>query len=309
MARYLVFDWGGTLIKHAVMDGDARILEQGERPTPDPHSSTKEDFLAAIDDVVAAHRDGVEGIAVSMPGMVDDANGHCRSAGHLSYLIGSTIGDEFRERYGLPCSVENDGRSAALAELWRGSLRGRRNAAFMGLGTAVAGALVLDGRLHTGAHASAGEFSFLVCDWHGAWDDKQAYWAKSGGVGGLCRLVAERTGEDPEALDGRIVFGRANAGDADALAGLDAYCDGLAVQLHNINTLLDLEVIAVGGGISRQPLLIERLSAAIARMEGSCPMRPKNPSIPVPEVTACTFFNEANLIGALYHFIDQHGSD
>lgn len=304
--HYLVLDIGGTAIKHAIMDQEARILAHGEVPTPDRDVAGIPEFLDALDGVVAEAGDGMSGIAISMPGMIDTRAGVARSAGHVTYLVGFPMRKALEERYGLPCTVANDGNCAVMAEHWRGSLEGCENAAVVGLGTAVAGGLVLGGRLYEGSTFCAGELSHVACDWHGAWSESGAYWGHVGGVGGLCRAVAARTGEDPSALDGRIVFDRANAGDEDALAGLRAYCDYTAVQLQNLETLLDLERIAIGGGISRQPLLVEGLKDAVGRLEAACPMRRHNPTIPVPTIVACRFFNEANLIGALKLHLDAN---
>jgi predicted NBD/HSP70 family sugar kinase len=306
--HYLVLDIGGTAIKHAVMDQEARILAHGEVPTPDRDVAGVPELLEALDGIVAADGDGAEGIAVSMPGMIDTRAGIARTAGHITYLSGVPVRSVLEERYGLPCTVANDGNCAVVSESWRGSLEGCRNAAVVGLGTAVAGGLVLNGRLYEGSTFSAGEFSHVAADWRGAWEQKDAYWGHVGGVGGLCHAVARRTGEDPATLDGRIVFERANAGDEDALAGLREYCDYTAVQLQNLDMLLDLERIAIGGGISRQPLLIEGLRKAVGRLVAASPMRHHNPTLPVPTIVACKFFNEANLIGALRLHLLAHGT-
>ena len=124
MKNYLVFDAGGTFTKYALMDENAEILEKDKVPTPDYHTKTKEDYYAVLDSVVEKYRNRIEGIAISMPGMLDNRNGYCVTAGYLAYLAGSTVGTELSQRYGIPVSVENDGKCAALAEFWRGSLKG-----------------------------------------------------------------------------------------------------------------------------------------------------------------------------------------
>lgn len=307
MASYLVFDWGGTALKFAVMDESCAILEQGEQPTPDPDANTRETFYQAIDKMVEPYLGRVEGIAISMPGMLDNQDGYCKSAGTLRCLIGATVGTELSERYGIPVSVENDGKCAVLAEYWRGALRGCRNCAVIGIGTAIAGGIIIDGKLHRGRDFTAGECSFMCLDYTRARKDKLAWWGHMGGVRGLQRLVAAHTGERWEELNGRIIFERANAGDADTLAGLREFCELTAVQIHNVNIVLDLDRIAIGGGISRQPLLLEVLREEVQRLADENPMGPGNPNIPVPQVVACQFFNEANLIGALYHFLTKYG--
>ena len=108
MKKYLVFDAGGTFTKYALMNENAEILEKDKVATPDYRTHTKEEYYQILDGVVSKYKDQVEGIAISMPGMLDNKNGYCVTAGYLAYLAGSTVGDELSERYGLPVSVEND---------------------------------------------------------------------------------------------------------------------------------------------------------------------------------------------------------
>ncbi|MBO7703171.1 MAG: ROK family protein, partial [Solobacterium sp.] len=70
MRRYLVFDWGGTYFKYAVMDEKTKVLEKSKVPSP-PGTSDQEHLYALIDPIVETYREEIEGIAVSMPGMLD----------------------------------------------------------------------------------------------------------------------------------------------------------------------------------------------------------------------------------------------
>ena len=88
MKNYLVFDAGGTFTKYALMNENAEILEKDKVPTPDYHTKTKEDYYAVLDSVVEKYKNRIEGIAISMPGMLDNRNGYCVTAGYLAYLAG-----------------------------------------------------------------------------------------------------------------------------------------------------------------------------------------------------------------------------
>ena len=97
------------------MNENAEILEKDKVPTPDYHTKTKEDYYAVLDSVVEKYKNRIEGIAISMPGMLDNRNGYCVTAGYLGYLAGSTVGTELSQRYGIPVSVENDGEEVLRA--------------------------------------------------------------------------------------------------------------------------------------------------------------------------------------------------
>ncbi|WP_244213909.1 ROK family protein [Paenibacillus barcinonensis] len=47
--------------------------------------------------------------------------------------------------------------------------------------------------------------------------------------------------------------------DADACNVFDTYCTQIAVQIMNMQYILDREVFAIGGGISAQPIVLERI--------------------------------------------------
>ena len=70
MKNYLVFDAGGTFTKYALMNENAEILEKDKVPTPDYHTKTKEDYYAVLDSVVEKYKNRIEGIAISMPGIL-----------------------------------------------------------------------------------------------------------------------------------------------------------------------------------------------------------------------------------------------
>ena len=72
---YLVFDAGGTFTKYALMNENTDILERGKLITPDYTTGTKEAFISMISDVIERYKDRIEGIAISMPGMLDSDAG------------------------------------------------------------------------------------------------------------------------------------------------------------------------------------------------------------------------------------------
>lgn len=262
MRNYLVFDIGGSFTKYALMDEKAIILEKDKAPTPYYEDHTKEDFYKVLDEIVEKYKDRIEGIAISMPGMLDNQTGYCVTAGYLNYLRGSSVGLELTDRFGLPVTVENDGKCAALAEYWKGSLKGYANGAVVVLGTGVAGGIILNGQLYRGNRYTAGEYSYICADGNNN-EEMQSYWGLQNGAEGLARAVASRTGASWREYDGMKIFHLANEGDELVLQGLKDFTDALAVQIYNLNIILDLDIIAIGGGISQQPLLHKYLQNSL----------------------------------------------
>lgn len=303
---YLVFDAGGTFTKYALMNEKTDILERGKFMTPDYTTGTKEAFISMINEVIERYKDRSEGIAISMPGMLDSDAGYCVTAGYLAYLCGTPLAEMLSKRHKIPVTIENDGKCAALAEFWKGSLKGCTNGAVLVLGSGVGGGLIIDKKLYKGRRQTAGEFSYVAVEENQRYE-LDGYWGMKSGFQGFAKRVAFYTGEDWEKYDGLQLFQRAATGDEKVLKGLKDFTDSLALQVCNLNMLLDLDVVAVGGGISCQPLLHEYLQNSIDEYLGNHPMRFLSPYIPKPVITNCKFYNDANLIGALYHFLNKEG--
>ncbi|GAM75402.1 N-acetylmannosamine kinase [Vibrio ishigakensis] len=82
---------------------------------------------------------------------------------------------------------------------------------------------------------------------------------------------------------------------------IEQWYEHLAVGLFNIQYCLDPEVILLGGAISSRPDLVCRLNGYIddlMRQQPACKIR--------PQIKVCSAGNDANLIGALYHFLSRH---
>ncbi len=159
--EYLVIDVGGTAIKYACMNENAEFLERGEIPTP---MDSLDSYLAALGTIIHRYDHNVEGIAMCVPGIIDSVQGVCITGGNLRYVKDLPLATLLEERYGLRVSLENDARCAALAELWRGSLKNCADGVVIVLGSAVGGALVKKGSIHKCSHITAGEISCIEKD-------------------------------------------------------------------------------------------------------------------------------------------------
>jgi predicted NBD/HSP70 family sugar kinase len=299
MKKYLVFDWGGTYLKYGLMDEDAEILEKGKMPSPGK-LQTKEIFMELIDETVSKYRDQISGIAISSPGIIDSANGITKVVGVFPYLDGCHLTGEFSKKYSLPVSIENDAKCAALAELWKGNLKGVNDGAVWVIGTSIGGGIILNGKLRRGANSSAGEFSCVNINNEDP-KAKKNYLSELG-TPGLCRMVAAKMHID-HTIEGEEAFVYIIRNEKPALEALKEYTDKLAIQMFNLNIELDLEKICIGGGISRQPILMEYLKNSIEEIRTYHPDIIQGMDLPLPVADVCKFHNDANLLGALYHFL------
>ncbi|MBR2844740.1 MAG: ROK family protein [Solobacterium sp.] len=294
--KYLGIDVGGTEIKYALMT-EEEILEKGFIPTP---KESLETFIEAIGGIYDRYADQTKVIVMSAPGRIDAKTGFFYSGGALSaFLTNVNAADLIRKRCGIEeVAIENDGKAAGLAEVWKGGLKGVRNGAVIGIGTGIAGAVVIDGKLHRGSHFSAGEFSLLDSNYQGLY--LQNLWAIRGCTPNLVNSYATRVLADPATINGRVFFERLQNGDQTAKEVLDEFCTEFVNGIMTLQAVLDADRYCIGGGISQQPVLIETLNRKIDEIYAIT-----GNAIPVirPEIVACTFHNDANLIGALYHYL------
>ena len=303
--KVMVFDVGGTEIKYSVMDEGLNRTDAGSVPTP---QDTQERFLDTLYALYAPHRDEVSGIAMALPGFVDTHTGFVSNGGALLYNTGTQVGRLVRERCGCSVTLENDGKAAALAELQAGALQGCCNAAVFIIGTGVGGGIIANGQLVRGIHFTAGEYSFVNTNAAG-WDDERNNMACQCSTTALLEWYRARKGLPADApMDGRRFFEAANAGEPEALDVLERFCHAVAVQIYNLTVLLDVEKVAIGGGISKQPLLLETLRRVYDGLFASRGDSPYMKGLPRCQIVPCAFSSEANQVGALYAYLQAFHS-
>lgn len=299
--NYLVFDVGGTAIKYALMNDCGEFLEKNEIETP---KESLNDFIHVLNEIFLSYKD-IKGIAMSLPGKIDSNSGYLYTGGSLRYNDNTNIVEILSEKWGIKVSAENDGKCAALAEAWKGSLSECDDGIVMVLGTGVGGGIIKSKQVHKGKEFVAGEFSFIISDTKTKKGEKLNVLGMSGGVPyGLCYPVAKIKGLSKDRVDGRMVFDLANKGDLEVLEILDNYCYELVLNLHNLQHIYNPEKIAIGGGISAQDLLFEYIQKNIEYLQNNFfgRMRP----LSKPQIVRCKFQNDANLIGALSHFMNLY---
>lgn len=299
--KIMVFDVGGTEIKYSVMDEQMHRTDSGAVPTP---QDTQAQFLDAVYRLYAPHKDEVSGIAMALPGFVDNRTGYVSNGGALLYNTATPVGQLLAEKCGCPVILENDGKAAAMAELANGALKGCCNAAVFIIGTGVGGGLIVNGQLVRGRDFTAGEYSFMNTN-ADEWNNGRKTMACQCSTTALLDAYRERKGLPADApMNGRIFFDAANAGEPEALEVLEKFCFAVDVQIYNLSVLLNLEKVAIGGGISSQPLLIETLDRVYEEqiLKGHPFSEEQARSLAHPEIVACAFHNKSNQIGALVSY-------
>lgn len=295
MKKYLAIDLGGTAIKYGVVDEDLNFSVHGKI---DAVTDSKESFVTDIRKLYNQFGEGVEGVCISMPGVIDRKKGFAHTGGAYKWVNKLPIANILSEELGVPVTICNDAKAAALAEIGYGNLQYIPNGVCIILGTGIGGAVVVNGNLVDGTHFSSGEFSFI----RGHVDDrtnKRDVFAMTNGVPGFKAFMKKATGLDE--IDGLKAFKMIKEEqNEDALNGVKEFCAYLAHHIYNLQAILDADRFLIGGGISNEPMFIDLVKEAVDDVFDNAWI----PVIPKPNVMVCRFQADANLIGAVYNFIE-----
>lgn len=295
--NYLSIDIGGTNVKYAELNNAGNIIEQGKIKT----SHDKEQFLKNIDRIVAKYvKKGIKGIAFCAPGKIAHTKIHF--GGALHFLDGIDFAVRYK-KYDIPVTVINDGKASVLAENWLGSLKDMRNCAAITLGTGVGGGIIVNGKLLNGAHFQAGELSFLQLNMK-----EPGFDGFAGGYASAVQMIknVNEAIENDDETDGLAAFEAINNGNEKAKKIFDEYCKRIAAIIIDIQAVVDLDAIAIGGGISAQPIVIQGINQAYDQVLADNELIRK--TFTRPKIVEAKFKNGANLYGALYNlFIHVNG--
>ncbi|MGQ7425151.1 ROK family protein [Streptococcus suis] len=301
MSRYISIDIGGTFIKYGLLLENGLLLIQDKKPTPrnleDLKECLREIYFELSKDIV------ISGIAVSCPGKVDSKNGTIYFGGSLPYLHEFQMVSYLQTETGLPVAIINDGKAAALAEKWQGNLKDVSNGVALVLGTGLGGGIILNHQLLQGSHFQAGEFSFFLPN--DEFPDLDHLAGKKYSPVGMIEDIAAELGL-PENKDGKKVFEYINQGDERALVPFQQFCDYLAQFIYNIQAIIDVERVVIGGGISAQPIVVEEIKKRYNNLISDLPLI--GPMITPIDILPCQFAGDANLIGALYQLLTSKNS-
>jgi glucokinase len=204
-------------------------------------------------------------------------------------------------------SLENDAASAILAEHWKGSARGVRDALVMTLGTGlgtgmlVAGSLVRAGRsMHTeGGHViirAGDETARCGCGNLGC---AEAYLSGRGFERRAGVKLGASAGSASEIAD------RARAGDPECLALFTEYAELLAITIHNFVVLYAPTRVVLTGSFSQAADLF--LEQARLRLEQLL-MRRRHGIDFLPRLEVSKLQNRSGLLGGAYVAFSQTAS-
>jgi len=257
-------DIGGTKIAAGVVDESGEIVATTTRSTPATDTALIE---AAVADAVAELRADHEvvGVGVGAAGFVGADRRTVNFAANLAWRQ-HPLAEEIERLTGLPVVVENDANAAGWAEYRFGAATEAANMLMITVGTGLGGAIVLDGRLVRGSGGFAGEIAHVTAVPDGQWCGcgrrgcLEQYTAgtalvrtakRRAGTGDpLMSPLLEAVGGDRRQIDGPLITRLAQQGDPGSVELIAEIGTWLGAGAASVSSLLDPEVIVVGGGVA-----------------------------------------------------------
>ena len=272
----LGLDVGREFVRGAVTDLAGAVRARRSRPARSSSGAARVRELAALADDLLQDA-GVEGkepllqTVVGSPGIVEPDGHALQLAPNLPGWERPAVLRDLRRLLGAETMIENDVDAAAVAEREHGHGRDASTFAFVSVGTGIGMGLVLEGKLHRGAHGAAGEIAFLPLadDELDPRDARRRGALESAASAAAVVRAAQRAGT--RLRSARSVFAAAAAGDERAQEVVAEQASIVARALAAIVAVVDPELIVLGGGIGRAPGFAEEVGAALARLSPVVP--------------------------------------
>ena len=289
MKQYICIDIGGTAIKYGVVQSGEipEIIQTDSCKTPE--NGTK--ILQKVFDIIEGLKRNcgqTEAVCISSAGIVNSEEGCILEANDdlIPGYTGTKIADRVKEKFGIPCFVENDVNCAAMAEYYAGAAKGYHSMLMLTIGTGIGGAFIAGGKLLKGHTYSACEVGYMNME-EGTFEEIAA-------TSALVARTAKRLHKTADAISGKWIFEQAQDGNEVCIEEIDRMCDVLAKGISNICYVLNPEIVLLGGGISAQTDWLK------PRIE----MGMEKYLIPVirkkTKLDFAKFKNQAGMIGAYY---------
>ena len=129
-----------------------------------------ENLIGEIANLVTGLREAgpIKSVGLGIPGLVNRETDRVLISTGLPFAARADIHSELMKATGLRFELENDANAAAYGEYKAGAGRGARDIFYIGIGEAIGGAIILDGKLWLGASGCAGEIGHITINTDGS---------------------------------------------------------------------------------------------------------------------------------------------
>lgn len=308
---YIGIDIGGTDVKTAVVDKDGNILTKAQCSTHANrhYSEITKDFCNTVLEALEQSGktlDDIAAVGVGIPGIADQKTGRVIFCANLNWYD-IPLKEEIQKYINKPVYIDNDATVAGYAESVNGVSKGRDSSVFITLGTGIGSAIIINGKPWSGFHGAGSELGHAPMSFI---NGIQCTCGNKGCVERYCSAtaiirMAKEAMEDLDSglmynkcngnmdkLNAKIIVDSAKEGDPVAVTVFNEYIENMCKMLLMVITIIDPEVIVLGGGMSRAgDFLVNAINANIKKHLLYKAVAP-------PEILIAKLGAEAGVIGA-----------
>lgn len=276
METYLCLDFGGTKLLVGEVDEFGNILRHKKYVSGYVNQTSavgimKESVRDYLETIGWATGKPAEAMGIGMIGRVDTAGGvwHQIDPRRTAPL---SLARDMEEEFGLPCTIDNDVKSATRAERVWGVGRISRNYIYINVGTGIAAGTVVNGHQIRGSHFNAGEVGHtrvgvdtgIECPC-GRRDCVERI-ASGSGFDASARFLRDKYPTSlhfPEEKDARInvreIYSLSRKGDPLCTVLVENAAEALANLIMNLVRVSDPDTVVLGGGIVSDGYMLEKI--------------------------------------------------
>ena len=271
-------NFAGIEVAKTTMRG-VLISEAGQTLDRRESKYEPDNLIKSITDLAGELRKSgeIKAVGLAIPGLVNRETDRVLVSTGLPFTAREHIHSELMEATGLRFELENDANAAAYGEYKAGAGRDARDIFYIGIGDAIGGAIILDGKLWTGASGCAGEIGHITIDTEGA----ECVCGNTGCLEtiasgpNILRRARERLNRDSTSSLSRLAMQtsftagdlalEANNGDDFSVMMLERTGRSIGIAVASMINLLSIERIILGGAVIEAGDLILKPIIAEAR--------------------------------------------
>lgn len=257
-ASFLGIDLSGPTMRTSLVTGAGEVIERRENPIEADKLVSK--VAEVVKELRSSHPD-IAAVGIGIPGLVNRQTDRVIASRDLPSTVREELHSEFMDATGLRVEIENDANAAAYGEYVVGAGRGSRDMFYVTIGDGIGGALILDGKLWTGASGFAGEVGHITID-------PEGIECECGNVGcletvasgpNIVRRANERLHRDGTSSLSRLAVNKdftaadlaheANNGDDFSLMMIERTGKYIGTGVASVLNLLNIEKVVLGGGV------------------------------------------------------------
>ncbi|MBV7509007.1 ROK family transcriptional regulator [Bacillus sp. sid0103] len=268
-AAYIIgTDIGGTKVKTVICDLQGKIISSSSFQTNHYlHSGLLKQIAKEIDSMVKKFQidsQRILGMGAGVPGITDRLGGVILEAPSLNWVRYPFIAEANRY-FSFPVYVDNDVNVAALGEQWLGNAKNKENVLYIAVGTGIGSGIIIHNQLYRGFSGAAGEIGYMVTNKNDMKNEFKPIFNRYGYLesvaGGksigekFTQLVREVPNHplydqaNASELTGEMAFHYMKKGDKLAQDVIDEAIEHIAYGIINSASLINPEVIILGGGV------------------------------------------------------------